>query len=83
MSSSAECGLESLLLCLKKLSESILMEWEALWHMLVIVEADVTLVAFPSLLGSSGSQSVAPRPPAAAAHGTVLEIQILGPTPDL
>ena len=62
MSSSAECGLESLLLCLKKLSESILMEWEALWHMLVIVEADVTLVAFPSLLGSSGSQSVAPRP---------------------
>ena len=35
--------------------ESILMEWEALWHMLVIVEADLTLIAFPSLLGSSGS----------------------------
>ena len=31
------------------------MEWEALWHMLVIVEADLTLIAFPSLLGSSGS----------------------------
>ena len=35
--------------------ESILMEWEALWHMLVRDEADLTLIAFPSLLGSSGS----------------------------